>query len=215
MVQEFSGGAGTIGTNQQLLTNQHAVLVVEVIGQHLQGLGERLDMILRAVRSLVARAQQHREDFPGALALPVIGGRDHWCEPVAALVGAGSALFVRMRLHECGVNVQDQGVGTGGALRGVPVSGSGPEPGAQGFVHALIPVGDGFAHVFDPSHEPGHGRFRSDGAEDAGAGAQQVNVAGLLTACGEHHGQVRHDFPRPMTRRFGNELGEPVLAQGP
>lgn len=69
--------------------------------------------------------------------------------------------------------------------------------------------------MFDPSHEPAERDFRSDRAEDPGAGAQQVKVAGQLTARGVHERQVRDDFPRMTDRSFGDELGESVLAQDP
>lgn len=97
---------------------------------------------------------------------------------------------------------------------GVPVTGRRPESGAQGFVHGLVAVGEGFGHLFDPSREPVEHGLGCNGPEDAGAGARQVEIADPLASGGEHHGQVRDEFARTMTHSSGYELGEPVPGQG-
>lgn len=63
MVQEFPGRPGTIGADQDLLTEEVSVLIIEIFRQLSPCMGEYLDMRGDGVRAPVFWAQLHCEDF--------------------------------------------------------------------------------------------------------------------------------------------------------
>lgn len=112
VVQELSGAPGAISADQDPLTDQVAILVVEVIGQPGQRLGEDADMVCSAVGSLATGAHLHHQHLACAVALTVVDHGVHRREPVPALVGALNAIHIGVHVHQRRVNVDHKRIGT-------------------------------------------------------------------------------------------------------
>ena len=108
----------------------------------------------------------------------------------------------------------DQRVQVGGQGGRVPLAGGLPDPGAQGLGDRGEAQGEGLGRLGGSFHEAGDRRVGGDGAEQFRAVAQGVEVRDVFASVGEHHGQGSEDPARAVGGRLGDEVGQPVFAQG-
>ena len=164
--------AGRVGAHQDLRVR----VLAHRLGQLVEGIDQHADVIGGRVGAGVAGPKDAGQGLAAQVA-------EHRVEAVAALVGGGGALLVRVGRHERGVDVEDDLArarpGRPGALSG---SGAGDPDGLEAL------------RVDGVDHAPG-GRVRGHPAEEIDLVAKRPEIRQAVAAVGEHHRQVAHHAP--------------------
>lgn len=84
MMQEFAGGSGAVGADQEPRGVRVSLLVVRGIRAVGQRIVEDSDVISRRIDTLITGPEHGGPDFPGAVLSAVIDDRDDGFEPVPA-----------------------------------------------------------------------------------------------------------------------------------
>lgn len=151
MLQQLAGHPSTHGTDQDLLTDQVPILVVEAPRQLGQGASSHADMVGCVNWLPCFPGHPDGQHFTGAGALAVLGHGDHRSEPEPAPIGARGVFLAGAHVHQRRVDIHGQGIGTSRPDGGAALACGGPKPGADLALHG----GEGIVERPGMPAEPG------------------------------------------------------------